>query len=145
MAGARSGIIGLIVLAVVTLFAFVIVEKRKGQAAMLDLSMVTGNRLFAAANISALLNYAAYFSVAFMLSYYMQEILGYSIIYTGLVLLIMPLAMAVLSPIAGWTSDRIGSRFLASAGMAIIALGLLYMSALTASSSAVYIGGGAAH
>ncbi len=136
------GIIGLIVLAVVTLFLFVIVEKRKGRSAMLDLSMVTGNRLFAAANISALLNYAAYFSVAFMLSYYMQEILGYSIMYTGLVLLIMPLAMAVLSPVAGWMSDRIGSRFLASAGMAMIALGLLYMSALTASSSAVYIGVG---
>lgn len=136
------GIVGLTVLAVVALFLFVIVEKRKGRSAMLDLSMVTGNRLFAAANISALLNYAAYFSVAFMLSYYMQEILGYSILYTGLVLLIMPLAMAVLSPIAGWMSDRIGSRFLASAGMAMIALGLLYMSALTVSSSAVYIGVG---
>ena len=135
-----TGIIGLIVLAVVTLIVFVMVENRKGQAAMLDPSMVTGNRLFAAANFSALLNYAAYFSVAFMLSYYMQEVLGYSILYTGLVLLIMPVAMAVLSPLSGWASDRIGSRFLASAGMAIIALGLLFMSGLGASSSVVYIG-----
>jgi EmrB/QacA subfamily drug resistance transporter len=137
-----SGIIGLFVLAAITLILFVIVEKKKGRSAMLDLSMVTGNQLFAAANISALLNYAAYFSVAFMLSYYMQEILGYSILYTGLVLLIMPLAMAGLSPISGWASDRIGSRFLASTGMAIIASGLLFMSALTATSSVVYIGVG---
>jgi EmrB/QacA subfamily drug resistance transporter len=136
------GIIGLILLAVVTLFVFVIVEHRKGQAAMLDTSLVTGNRLFAAANFSALLNYAAYFSIAFMLSYYMQEILGLSILYTGFVLLIMPVAMAVLSPIAGWASDRIGSRFLASMGMAIIALGLLFMSTLTTSSAVPYIGAG---
>ena len=136
------GIIGLILLAVVTLFVFVIVEHRKGQAAMLDTSLVTGNRLFAAANFSALLNYAAYFSIAFMLSYYMQEILGLSILYTGFVLLIMPVAMAVLSPIAGWASDRIGSRFLASTGMAIIALGLLFMSTLTTSSAVPYIGAG---
>lgn len=133
------GIIGLIVLAVVSLVAFVIVERRKGRAAMLDTSLITGNRLFAAANFSALLNYAAYFSVAFMLSYYMQEILGYSIIYTGLVLLVMPVVMAVLSPISGWASDKIGSRFLASAGMAIIAIGLLFMSALTPASSVIYI------
>lgn len=133
------GIISLIVLAVATLVVFALVEHRKGQAAMLDTSLVTGNRLFAAANFSALLNYAAYFSVAFMLSYYMQEVLGYSILYTGLVLLIMPVAMAVLSPISGWTSDRIGSRLLASLGMAIIALGLMYMSFVKTSSSVAFI------
>jgi EmrB/QacA subfamily drug resistance transporter len=136
------GIIGLILLAVATLIIFVIVERRKGQAAMLDTSLVTGNRLFAAANFSALLNYAAYFSIAFMLSYYMQEILGYAILYTGFVLLVMPLTMAVLSPISGWASDRIGSRLLASAGMAIIAVGLLFMSTLTTSSDVLYIGSG---
>jgi EmrB/QacA subfamily drug resistance transporter len=133
------GIIGLLSLAVVTLAAFVLVERRKGEAAMLDLSLITGNRLFAAANFSALLNYAAYFSVAFMLSYYMQEILDYSILYTGFVLLVMPVAMAVLSPISGWASDRIGSRLLASAGMATIAIGLLFMSTLTVGSSVGFI------
>jgi len=125
--------------AVITLIAFIFVEHRKGRAAMLDTSLVTGNRLFAAANFSALLNYAAYFSVSFMMSYYMQEVLGYSIIYTGLVLLTMPLTMAVLSPISGWASDRIGSRFLSSSGMAIVAIGLLFMSTLTAGSSVIYI------
>lgn len=136
------GIIALILLAIVTLVGFVVVEHRKGREAMLDTSLVTGNRLFAAANFSALLNYAAYFSISFMLSYYLQEILGYSILYTGFVLLIMPLAMAVLSPLSGWASDRIGSRFLASGGMAIIAVGLLYMSMLTTTSTVLFIGTG---
>ena len=134
-----AGIIGLISVAAVTLIAFIFVERKKGRAAMLDISLVTGNRLFAAANFSALLNYAAYFSVSFMMSYYMQEVLGYSIVYTGLVLLTMPLAMAVLSPISGWASDRIGSRFLSSTGMAIVAMGLLFMSTLTTASSVIYI------
>jgi EmrB/QacA subfamily drug resistance transporter len=137
-----AGILGLIAMATISLLLFFIVEHRKGRAAMLDTSLITGNRLFAAANFSALLNYAAYFSVAFMLSYYMQEVLGYSILYTGLVLLIMPVVMAVLSPISGWASDRIGSRSLASIGMATVALGLLFMSALTTTSSVLYIGVG---
>jgi EmrB/QacA subfamily drug resistance transporter len=133
------GIISLIILAIATLALFIVVERKKGQAAMLDLSLVTGNRLFAAANISALLNYTAYFSIAFMLSYYMQQVLGLSILYTGFILLIMPVAMAVLSPLSGLASDRIGSRSLASIGMAIIALGLLFMSTLTTSSSVLTI------
>jgi len=51
--GMLPGIIGLMVLATISLILFFIVERRKGQDAMLDTSLITGNRLFAAANFSA--------------------------------------------------------------------------------------------
>ncbi|HVO77396.1 MAG TPA: MFS transporter, partial [Methanomassiliicoccales archaeon] len=133
------GIIILSVTAVAFLALFILVERGLGSRAMFDLTLITRNRLFAAANISALLNYISYFGVSLLLSFYLQRVLGLSVLATGGVLLVMPITMAVLSPISGWLSDRMGSRFLASAGMFIIAAGLVLLSLLTVSSSTVQV------
>ncbi|MDD1771215.1 MAG: MFS transporter [Methanomassiliicoccales archaeon] len=135
-----AGIIVLAVLAVVFLGLFILVERRLGSKAMFDLSLITRNRLFAAANISALLNYISYFGVSLILSFYLQRVLGLSVLETGGVLLVMPVTMAVLSPLSGLLSDRIGSRLLASAGMFIIAAGLVLLSLLGVDSSTVLVG-----
>jgi EmrB/QacA subfamily drug resistance transporter len=114
---------------------FVLVERRKGRDAMLDLQLFTRNRLFAAANVSTLLNYTSYFGVSFLLSFYMQRVLHYSLLLTSMVLLSMPLVMSLLSPIMGWASDRLGSRALASGGMVLIGIGLLLLSTIGESTS----------
>ncbi len=132
-------ILSLIGMAAVLLSVFVLIEVRKGQSAMFDISLITKNRLFTAANLSALLNYTSYFGVAFVISFYLQRVLGYSILQTGLILLVMPVTMAVLSPISGWASDRIGSRYLSSGGMVLISLGLLLLSTLDSSSTTLPI------
>lgn len=133
--GSELGWSSLVVLVLVAIAAsafaaFIVVERRKGADAMLDLRLFTHNRLFAMANISALLNYTSYFGVSFILSFYMERVLGYSLYLTGMVLLSMPLVMSVLSPVMGWASDRIGSRSLASGGMVLIGVGLLLLSRL---------------
>ena len=135
-----AGIIALSVLAVVFLALFILIERRMGSKAMFDISLITRNRLFAAANISALLNYISYFGVSLILSFYLQRVLGLSVLATGGVLLVMPVTMAVLSPLSGLLSDRIGSRLLASAGMFIIAGGLVLLSLLGVDSTTVSSG-----
>jgi EmrB/QacA subfamily drug resistance transporter len=127
--------IGLLILGGVFLVMFVLFERKKGDNAMLDVSMFSHNRLFSAANISALLNYTSFFGVSFFISFYLQRTLGYSPLQAGVILFIMPVSMAILSPISGWLSDRIGSRILASSGMAVISVGLLLTSTLSLSSS----------
>ena len=97
---------------------------------MLDVSLFTHNRLFAAGNFSALLNYLSYYCVSFLSAFYLQRVIGFNSLQAGLVLLAMPATMAVLSPVSGWLSDRIGSRTLASLGMVLITAGLLLMSTL---------------
>lgn len=134
-----SFILTLFALAAVFLAAFVIIELRKGHGAMFDISLITGNRLFTAANLSALLNYTAFFGISFIISFYLQRVLGYSILQTGLILLVMPVTMAILSPISGWASDRVGSRYLSSGGMVLITIGLLLLSTLDSSSTATSI------
>lgn len=132
-------IVGLLVAGGVLLASFVVIERRKGERAMLDLSLFAGNRLFAAANFSALLNYTSYFGVSFFISFYLQRVLGYDPLRTGLVLLVMPVVMVLLSPASGWLSDRFGSRGFSSLGMALIASGLLMLSVLGTTSAPVQV------
>jgi EmrB/QacA subfamily drug resistance transporter len=121
------------------LAVFLAIESRRKQTALLDLGMFRGNRLFAAANVSALLNYTAYFAVPYFLSFYLQRVLSYSPLLTGLILFSMPLPMALLSPVSGWLSDRYGSRLFASLGMGLMCVSLFLLSQISASTSLVNI------
>jgi EmrB/QacA subfamily drug resistance transporter len=127
--------ISLLVIGGAFLGLFVFLERRKGDDAMLDVSLFSQNRLFSAANISALLNYTSFFGVSFFISFFLQRALNYSPLQAGVILFVMPVTMAVLSPISGWLSDRIGSRLLASVGMGAVCVGLLLISTLSLSSS----------
>jgi predicted MFS family arabinose efflux permease len=129
-------VLGLLAASVVAFMLFTQVERRKGAGAMFDLSLIARNRLFAAGNISALLNYTAFYAVSFTMSFYLQRVLGLSSLQTGGILLATPITMALLAPISGWASDRIGSRVLSSAGMIIITADLLLLSSLDQHSSA---------
>jgi EmrB/QacA subfamily drug resistance transporter len=127
-------IIGLFALCIIGFVLFVYVESGKGESALLDPKLFTKNRLFAAANISAFLNYTSFFGVTFMISFYLQRVLGMSVLDAGMVLLIMPVTMAIISPISGRLSDRLGSRALASSGMFIVAMALVWLSTLAVDS-----------
>ena len=91
---------------------------------LFDVRLFSGNRVFAFSNIAALINYAATYSVAFLLSLYLQYIKGMTPSGAGMVMMIQPLLQAFLSPYAGRLSDRIEPGILASAGMFSTGLGL---------------------
>jgi EmrB/QacA subfamily drug resistance transporter len=128
-------ILALFTLTAISFILFVIQEYKAVGYAMLELSLFLRNRLFAAANFTALLNYTSMFSVNFLMSFYLQKILGFSPAHAGLTILPLPLSMALLSPLFGWLSDRLGSRALSSLGMGLIATALLLLSTLSLSSS----------
>jgi len=70
------------------------------------------------------------FGIFFFLSLYMQNILGYSAVQAGAAFLPMTILIILVAPVAGKTSDRIGSRGLMTAGMVLIATQLLMLSRL---------------
>ncbi len=124
-------VLGLLTSSSVVLVFFVLFEARKTRIGnsqpLLDTSLFSQNRVFASANIAALVNYIAIFSATFLLSFYLQRALNFNPLYTGLLLMVMPVAMACLSPPMGALSDKIGSRVLCSSGMWIIALGMFVL------------------
>jgi EmrB/QacA subfamily drug resistance transporter len=63
----------------------------------------------------------ALFGSTFLLPVFMQRVIGWDEIRTGLVLLPSALAMAVMMPIAGRMADRIGPRWPSIFGLAILA------------------------
>lgn len=114
----------------VSAVCFVRWEWRRPQP-LIDLRLFTRNTIFAFSNLAALIHYAATFAVGFLLSLYLQQIRGLTPEQAGLVLLAQAGMMALFSPLAGWLSDRIEPRIVASAGMVLTATGLGALSFLT--------------
>lgn len=97
---------------------------------LLDLRLFRENPVFVYSNLAALINYSATFGVPFLLSLYLQFIRGLAVETAGLILVIQPVVQSLISPLAGWLSDRIEPRVIASAGMGLIALGLFLLTTL---------------
>ncbi len=119
-------IVGLLAAAAIAGLLFIAVE-RWVEEPILDLSLFR-NRLFSAANASALINYAALFVVMFLMPFYLGHALKASTQMTGIVLTAVPLATAIVAPISGALSDRIGSRSLSTTGLTVTALALFGLS-----------------
>jgi EmrB/QacA subfamily drug resistance transporter len=93
------------------------------------------NRVFSLSLLSLILNFMALFAVSFMLPFYLEQLRLFPTQVSGLLLTPLPLTIAVLAPFTGRLSDRIGSRWLAPAGMVIACIGLLALSTLDQNSS----------
>jgi EmrB/QacA subfamily drug resistance transporter len=116
-------IIGLFVGAAVLLAVFIWLELRQ-RLPMLDLGLFKIGS-FAGANIVAMLVSLGMFGVFFFISLYVQNVLGYSPTKAGAIFLPMTILIILIAPIAGKLSDRVGSRWLMGAGMAILGVSLL--------------------
>ena len=103
---------------------------------MLNLSLFA-NRVFAFANLSALLNFVATYAVVFLTPFYLRIVLHYDVLKIGLVMAASPVATLVVAPLSGAISDRIGTRPLAFCGMCLSAAGLVLLSRLQAGSDAL--------
>lgn len=74
------------------------------------------------------LSYAAMFSQTFLTPFFLARLLGLAPGPLGLVLVSVPLALSVASPLSGWLHDRGLGRGLPAAGMLLLAAGLLALS-----------------
>ena len=128
--GWSSGlIVGLFVASFVGFIIFIVIERwRSAPLIRLDLFR---NRTFSAGNSVGLILMFGLLSILFLLVLFMQLVLGFSAIKTGLVLLPMPIVLMIVAPLSGRLSDRIGSRWLLFFGMLFTALGIYLMSHLT--------------
>lgn len=130
----------LIAAAVIVLGIFVAVERRRKNP-MLDLTLFR-SRVFSASSVSALLNYICVYAVLFVLPFLLIEGRHLNTQQAGLVLTAQPIIMAIVAPVSGALSDRIGSRGLATGGMIVLAGGLALIALVAAGGSLWSIAGG---
>ena len=126
-------VIGCLIAAAVLMAAFLVVELR-GSSPMFDLSLF---RLptFTGGSVAAFGMSASIFALILYLVLYLQDVLNYSALATGLRLLVLSGGILVMSTIAGRVSTRIPVRFLIGPGLLLVGIGLLLMRGLDAGSS----------
>ncbi|NMC86271.1 MAG: MFS transporter, partial [Anaerolineaceae bacterium] len=111
----------LLLVAVVTLIVFLRLERR-AQQPMVELKLFR-NALFSINLATAFLTFVASAGVTLLLPLYLQNVMGYDPQKTGLLMIVSPLAMALVAPLSGALSDRLGSRLLTTVGLAVALVG----------------------
>jgi EmrB/QacA subfamily drug resistance transporter len=104
-----------------------------------NINLFKYNTVFRFSNLAALANYSSTFSVAFLLSLYLQYIKNFTAEHAGLILVTQPIIMIICSPIAGSLSDRIEPGVIASIGMGFTTLALVLLTFLGSDSSLSFI------
>jgi EmrB/QacA subfamily drug resistance transporter len=120
------GILGLFALTVSGLVAFAVIERRSA-APIVDFAFFR-SRSFAGANLVGFFVSFAMFAMFFFLALYMQNILGFSPLETGVRFLPSTVMVIAMGPIAGRLTDRIGPRPLIVSGLVLIAASMLWQS-----------------
>ncbi|EQD53291.1 major facilitator transporter, partial [mine drainage metagenome] len=112
----------LMLVGVLLLIPFIILERR-----VRDPVIVIGafkEKVLSFSLLAATLQAVGYLSVLFILIMYLQGILGFSPLYSSLILVPGYIVSSFFSPYMGRMSDRIGSRIVASTGIFLMAGGV---------------------
>jgi EmrB/QacA subfamily drug resistance transporter len=128
-----SLVLGCLAAAAVLLAVFVIVELRSAQP-MFDMTLF-GLPTFTGGSVAAFGLSASIFAMLLYLVLYLQDILGYSPLATGLRLMAISGGILVTSTAAGRLTERMPVRLLIGPGLIMVGVGLLLMRGLDAGSA----------
>ena len=121
--------------AIALLTLFVVIESRS-PAPLVPLEIFRSSTLTGANLVGALLS-AAVASMVFILTLYMQQVLGYSALHTGLAFLPHALAAMIAAPLASQLISRLGVKLTLVIGMVAAMVGLLLLTGISVGGSYV--------
>jgi EmrB/QacA subfamily drug resistance transporter len=132
--GWSSGrILGLFAAAAVLLAVFALIELRQ-PTPMFDFRLFKVPT-FTCAQITAFVMSAGMYAQFLYIALYIERVLGYSAVATGVRFLPLSLVTFAVSPLAGRLSGRLPVRFLLAGGLALVGVALLLMSDVKLGSS----------
>ncbi|HVM72821.1 MAG TPA: MFS transporter [Anaerolineales bacterium] len=105
---------------------------------LLDLDLFR-NRIFLMGNISISLFYMAQYTILLLIPFYLQDLRGLTAQQASYLYVPMPIIIILVSPLSGYLSDRMDSRYISAAGMAIMAFGIWQLSNLKVDSAYIYM------
>src|SRR5262245_36717260 len=120
---ATASTIGLLAGSAALIVAFVVIELRS-RAPLLPMRLFR-LRTLAASNATQLLVAAALFSQFFLLTLYMQQVLHYSAMQTGVAYVAFTLAIILVSNVAQALVTRVGIRRILPVGLTLVAVSLV--------------------
>lgn len=118
--------LSLFVLAVISFFIFLYVEK-KVKLPLITFSIFK-NKVFTMSLVTALLIFSSNFFVNVVIPFYLQSARGLSPSYAGLLMMVFPFLMVIGSPLSGYLTDRVGPEILVLIGLVMLSVTqLMYM------------------
>jgi EmrB/QacA subfamily drug resistance transporter len=126
-------IIGLFAIGAVATGAFLATELRVS-APIVDFAFFRSRNFVGANTVATIISFAMMGSF-FFLAIYLQDLLGYSPLETGVRFLPTTVVIVIAAPLAGRVADRIGSRGPMVLGLAITAISLYIFSGMTATTT----------
>ncbi|MGE7435590.1 MFS transporter [Kitasatospora sp. NPDC001175] len=128
-----AGVAGVLLLAVFVL------SQRKAKAPVLDLRLLR-LRVFVVGSLATSLSFFVFSGIMFVLTQYLQGVLGYQPLNAGLGLVPLAVLFTASSVLAGPLAARIGSRAVIAIGLVLVGVGMLALVTADASSSYTIIG-----
>ena len=105
---------------------------------IIDLSLFK-NWVFLGGNLAGLVSFISMFATTLIMPFYMKGVLHFQEMHIGLMMTPFPLAMAIVAPISGWLSDRLGYLALTTSGLLLNVAGLMLLATLNTNSSSLFI------
>lgn len=124
--------IGTAAVGVALLVGFGLFELRSSHP-MVDLR-IFANARFSAASFAVTMIFLALFGWLFLFTQQLQFVLGYSALQAGVRCLPFALTMGVASPLSAKVADRVGTKVVVAAGLAVMAVGFGVLSMASAHS-----------
>ena len=123
-----SDVLGAFILSAITLVVFFIWES-KSDHPMLQIRFFKDKR-FSAGALSITLVFFAMFGMSFLLTQYLQSVLGYTPLQSGVRFIPFAASMIVAAPLSAKLSVKIGTKFTVVAGLTLVLIALLSMTTL---------------
>jgi EmrB/QacA subfamily drug resistance transporter len=119
----NAAVLAMFVVGALLLVLFAVIEVRRGDAAMLDLSLFR-NRTFVGVSAATFLSNATSLAAIFLEVSYLQNVLGYSALEAGLRLLPLTLVLFVVAAVTGGVVGKFPPGALLGTSILLIAVGM---------------------
>jgi EmrB/QacA subfamily drug resistance transporter len=126
-------VVSTLALSAVACVLFVFVELRS-RMPILSFSLFR-SRLFTASMFSLFFITSTQSAISFLMPFYLQNILHFSPSQMGWIIIASSVMIVMFAPVAGWLSDRLGSRLLCTVGSALIVIAQFFIASLGLDSS----------
>ena len=134
----RADAVGPLLVGAVLLVTFALYSVRRAGNALVDLRLFA-HRPLASASALTFLSGAALYGGAVLLPLYWQDIRGADALHAGLMVAPLGIGALLSRPLAGGLSDRIGARWVAFTGFAIVGLSTVPFALASATTNEWYL------
>ncbi len=97
------------------------------------------NPRFSAANAAITMVFFAMFGASFLITQYLQTVLGFSPLQAGLRMMPMAAVMLVVAPMSPRLVERFGTKLVAGTGLLLAAIGLVYVAGVPVTDGYVHL------